>query len=119
MARSSNFDLRKLKSAHGRNKHDLSYRNVFSTQFGMLTPFLVQDVVAGSSVQISLEHQTRTLPLVRPAFTRLREHYDYFFVPYSQLYHAYDNFKTQQTNQRSMLMEAQFPNVVSRLPYFL
>lgn len=118
MARSSNFDVRNLKAAKGRNKHDLSYRNVFSTKFGMLVPFMVQDVVAGSSVQVSLEHQTRTMPMVRPAFSRLREHYDYFFVPYSQVWHAYDNFKTQQSNQRSTLFENQFPNVVNALPTF-
>lgn len=112
------FDNRNLKASHGLQKHDLSYRNAFTSHFGMLLPFMVCDVVGNSRVQISLEHQTRTLPLNTAAFVRLREHYDYFFVPYAQLYGQYDNFKTQQSNQKSMLDANAFPNIVTKLPTF-
>ena len=112
------FDNRNLKASHGLNKHDLSYRNAFTSHFGMLLPFLVCDVVGNSRVELSCEHQTRTLPLNSAAFIRLREHYDYFFVPYSQLYRQYDNFKTQQSNQNSMLDKNAFPNIVTKLPSF-
>lgn len=112
------FDNRNLKASHGLQKHDLSYRNAFTSHFGMLLPFCVVDVVGHSRVELSCEHQTRTLPLNSAAFVRLREHYDYFFVPYSQLYKQYDNFKTQQSNQSSMLDKNAFPNIVTKLPSF-
>lgn len=101
------------------NGVDLSYRNVTSVPLGMLLPVMVQEVVGKSRVRIGLESQTRCRPLVVPSFVRIREHFDYFFVPYSQLWHQYDNFKTMQANYNSTLsdtfMNSELPN---RVPTF-
>lgn len=101
------------------NGIDLSYRNVTSVPLGMLLPVMVQEVVGKSKVRIGLESQTRCRPLVVPSFVRIREHFDYFFVPFSQLWHQYDNFKTMQGNYNSTLidnyMNSELP---SRIPCF-
>lgn len=114
----SSFNTRDLKSATPKAKHNLSYRNILSAPFGALLPFMVQEVVAGSSVQIGLEHQTRAQSMPRPSFSRLREHFDYFFVPFSQLYRAYDNMRTQQSNYNSALFQQEYDSLPQQLPYF-
>lgn len=118
MKRQSSFNTRDLRKTMPRAKHNLSYRNLMSAPFGALVPFMVQEFPAGSSIELGLEHQTRARALPRPAFTRLREHFDYFFVPFSQLYRAFDNFRTQQDNQSSMLFENAYTSSPKELPYF-
>lgn len=99
---------------------DLSYRNITSAPLGMLVPTMVQEVVGKQKVRIGLESQTRCRPLVVPSFIRLREHFDYFFVPFSQLWHPYDNFKTMQGNYNSTLVDAfqssSIPNKIPSVP---
>lgn len=114
----SSFNNRDLKSPTPKAKHNLSYRNILSAPFGALLPFMVQEVVSGSSVQIGLEHQTRAQSMPRPSFSRLREHFDYFFVPFSQLYRAYDNMKTQQSNYNSALFQQEYDSTPQTIPYF-
>lgn len=101
------------------NIFDRSYRSIATSSLGILTPIMVQDVIAGSKVQIGVECQTRTRPFLVPAFTRIREHFDYFFVPYNQIWRFYDNFKTRQSNYYSQLMNQKAnQNVPLSLPYF-
>lgn len=96
---------------------DLSYRNITSAPLGMLVPTMVQEVVGKQKIRIGLESQTRCRPLVVPSFIRLREHFDYFFVPYSQLWHPYDNFKTMQGNYNSTLVDTfQSSSIPNKIP---
>lgn len=96
---------------------DLSYRNITSAPLGMLVPTMVQEVVGKQKIRIGLESQTRCRPLVVPSFVRLREHFDYFFVPYSQLWHPYDNFKTMQGNYNSTLVDNfQSSSIPNKIP---
>lgn len=118
MKKQSSFNTRDLKKSTPRAKHNVSYRNALSAPFGALVPFLCQEVVSGSSCQLGLEHQTRACSMPKPSFARIREHYDYFFVPFSQLYHNFDNFRTMQTNQRSMLFKKAYEGSTSYLPHF-
>lgn len=99
---------------------DLSYRNITSAPLGMLVPTMVQEVVGKQKIRIGLESQTRCRPLVVPSFIRLREHFDYFFVPYSQLWHPYDNFKTMQGNYNSTLVDTfQSSSIPNKIPSVL
>lgn len=105
------------KAKLGLDGVDLSYRNLTSAPLGMLVPTMVQEVVGKSKVRIGLESQTRCRPLVVPSFVRLREHFDYFFVPFSQLWHQYDNFKSAQSNYNSALMDnAMSGNMPNTIP---
>lgn len=112
------FDKRNQKASASLNRFDLSNRTILSAPFGMLVPCMVRHLVGKSKVRIELEHQIRVNALNAPAFSRIRQHFDYFFVPYSQLYRYYDNFKTQQSNYNSSLFQNQDIDIPNSLPYF-
>lgn len=112
------FDKRNLKASKSLNRFDLSNRTILTAAFGALLPCMVRHVIGGSKVRLELEHQIRVNALKSPAFSRMRQHFDYFFVPYSQLYRFYDNFKTQQSNYNSALFEGQNNKTPTSLPFF-
>lgn len=97
----SNVNIRDLRAKPNRNVFDLSKRIESSAPFGMIVPTFVKHVIPGSKFEISLENQTTARPLVTRAFARIREHFDYFFVPLSQLYKPFENFITMQANYHS------------------
>lgn len=73
---------------------DLSYRNILSCEFGQLIPFDIREVVPSDHFKISTSTFTRTKPLVSAAYSRFREHMDYYFVPYRLLWRFSDSLMT-------------------------
>ena len=73
---------------------DLSYRNILSCEFGQLIPFDIREVVPSDHFKISTSTFTRTKPLVSAAYSRFREHIDYYFVPYRLLWRFSDSLFT-------------------------
>ena len=90
------FKRPRLKSQSGRNPFDLSYKTVFTAPFGTLVPCGFWRVSANDYVEISNESQFICPQLNRPAFMRLKEHIDYFYVGLSQVWTPGDNFITAQ-----------------------
>lgn len=74
-----------------RNGHDLSHRTMFTSTSGQLLPVLYDFLSPGESIRINSNLFTRTQPLKTPAFVRITEHIDYFFVPMSQLNEYFGN----------------------------
>lgn len=87
-----------LKAQGSRNGFDVSYQNQFTAPFGMLLPCFFQRVNPDDKVDIALESQTICDGLARPAFMRLKEHVDYYFIPTTQLWMPFDNFVTGQNS---------------------
>lgn len=87
-----------LKAQGQRNGFDVSYQNQFTAPFGMLLPCFFQRVNPDDKLDICLESQTVCDGLVRPAFMRLKEHYDYYFIPTTQLWMPFDNLVTGQNS---------------------
>lgn len=110
MSNRSVFKNPKLKAQKSsRNSFDLGHKFVFNTSLGEIVPCCVLDVPAGSYVELGCENQTYNFnPLVRPTFTRLKEHIDYFAVPKVQLWSLYDNFITGQSQYMSSALGASF-----------
>lgn len=109
---------RDIKAKRSRNIFNLSQRVESSAPFGMLVPCFVKSVIPKSKFEISLENQTTARPLVTRCFARMREHFDYFFVPYSQLWKPFDNFITQQSNmQSSQLRKVDSGRIPAQVPY--
>lgn len=71
----------------------------------MLLPCFFQRVSPGDKVRISNESQTICDGLARPAFMRLKEHIDYYFVPATQLWMPFDNFITGQDSYFSQAVK--------------
>lgn len=92
------MSLKKLRNHVHRNGFDLSRRNAFTAKVGELLPVLCEEVIPGDKFKIKPEWFTRTRPLNTAAYTRVREYYDFYFVPYRLMWKGFDNFITQMDN---------------------
>lgn len=110
MSSKSVFANPRLKAQKAsRNAFDLGHKRAFHASLGQILPIFHADVPAGSYIELGEENQTYNMnPLVRPAFTRIKEHIDYFAVPKVQLWSLYDNFITGQSQYMSSSLGSAF-----------
>lgn len=92
------MNLANVKNKVSRNAFDLSYRNITSCCVGQLIPFFCKDVMVGDHIRLKTDWFTRTVPINTAAYTRIREHIDYFFVPYHLLWRFSEQCFTQMTD---------------------
>lgn len=95
--------LKLLKpDAHvARNGFDLSRKHVFSSKVGELKPCLCVETLPNDYFEIDLASLTRTETMNSAAFLRGKMRYDFFFVPYSQLWHPFNQFISQRKDVHS------------------
>lgn len=86
-----------IKNRPSRNGFDLSFKKNFSAKAGELLPIMTKVVLPGDSFNINLKSFTRTQPLNTSAFARMREYYDFYFVPFEQIWNKFDSMVTQMT----------------------
>lgn len=91
------FSKIKVKNKVSRNGFDLSKRNCFTAQPGMLLPFYSKYVLPGDHFKMSSSTLTRTVPMKTDAFARIREYVDFFFVPFRLLYKDFPDWIIQNT----------------------
>ena len=96
------LNLLKPKVHPSKNGFDLSRKHVFSSKAGQLKPCLAVETVPGDNFEIDVTSLTRTMTLNTAAFLRGKQRYDFFFVPYSQLWHPFNQFISQRTDKHSM-----------------
>lgn len=80
------------------NGFDLSSRRVFSAPAGALLPVGCWETNPNEHFQISVQDLVRTQPLNTAAYTRCKEYYHFFFVPYKSLWRFSDQFFTGVSN---------------------
>lgn len=98
---------------------DLSYRNILSCEFGQLIPFDIRECVPSDHFRLNTTTFTRTKPLVSAAYSRFREHVDYYFVPYRLLWRFSDSFFTKTPVNNSAMSAGQSSDTINKtLPYF-
>lgn len=85
MASNKLFKDLNLKNKPSRNGFDLSSSIKFTAKCGELLPIWHRTVMPGDKFKISLESFTRTRPVQTAAFTKIKEYFDVFFVPYRLL----------------------------------
>lgn len=113
------FKNPKLKAQNGRNAFDRSQHRVWHSPFGALLPCFCKRVNPNDYVELSVESQTICDKLVRPAFIRLKEHFNFYFVPFNMLWMPFDNFITGQDNYFSLAAEdIQQGKVPNKVPTF-
>lgn len=88
----------KLRNKPSRSSFDLSKRNLFSAKIGELLPVYCKEVLPGDNFDINVRSFTRTMPVNTAAFTRIKEYYDWFFVPTNLLWNKFNSFVTQMTD---------------------
>lgn len=87
-----------IKNRPSRNGFDLSTKRNFTAKVGELLPVWHTPVLPGDKVSINLKSFTRTQPLNTAAFARMREYYDFFFVPYELLWNKFNTAITQMNS---------------------
>lgn len=95
------FSYGDIKNKPRRSGFDLGNKNAFTAKVGELLPVYWKFCLPGDNFQISQEWFTRTQPVDTSAFTRIREYYEWFFVPLHLMY--------RNSNEAIMSMENQ-PN---------
>lgn len=98
---SSLFSYGDIKNTPRRSGFDLSNKCAFTAKVGELLPTYWKFCLPGDKFHISQEWFARTQPVDTSAFTRIREYYEWFFVPLHLLY--------RNSNEAIMAMENQ-PN---------
>lgn len=95
------FSYGDIKNKPRRSGFDLGNKNAFTAKVGELLPVYWKFCMPGDKFHISQEWFTRTQPVDTSAFTRLREYYEWFFVPLHLMY--------RNSNEAIMSLENQ-PN---------
>lgn len=89
------MSLKSIRNKPSRNGFDLSFKKNFTAKAGELLPVMVKEVLPGDTFKINLKAFTRTQPVNTAAFARIREYYDFFFVPYDLLWNKSNTVLTQ------------------------
>ena len=89
------MNMKQIRNNVSRNGFDLSFKKNFTAKAGELLPVMVKEVLPGDVFDINLSTFTRTQPINTAAFARMREYYDFFFVPYNLLWNKADTVLTQ------------------------
>lgn len=114
------MSLKSLKNKVSRNGFDLSTKRNFTAKAGELLPIWHAPVLPGDDFVIDLKSLTRTQPLNTAAFARVREYYDFYFVPYNLLWNKSNTVLTQMYDnlQHSTSLDPTQQNVLSgTMPY--
>lgn len=75
------FNLKDVRNHPRRSAFDLSSKVAFSAKTGELLPIKWYFTMPGDKFTLKRQHFTRTQPVNTSAYTRIREYYDWFWVP--------------------------------------
>lgn len=75
------FSLKDVRNHPRRSAFDLSSKIAFSAKSGELLPTKWCFTMPGDKFTLKRQHFTRTQPVNTSAYTRIREYYDWFWVP--------------------------------------
>lgn len=80
------FNLKDIRNHPRRSAFDLSSKVAFSAKSGELLPIKWYFTMPGDKFTLKRQHFTRTQPVNTSAYTRIREYYDWFWVPFHLLW---------------------------------
>lgn len=93
------FSLKDVRNHPRRSAFDLSSKVAFSAKSGELLPIKWYFTMPGDKFTLKRQHFTRTQPVNTSAYTRIREYYDWFWVPLHLLWrNAPDVISQMQSN---------------------
>lgn len=118
MNKNSLFSFKDIRNKPHRSGFDLSKRVLFTSKVGELLPVYCKPTLPGDKWHINLQSFTRTQTVQSSAFTRIKEHLDFFFVPYHLLWRNFQDSFTQISNS-SNFAESPYKDVQisDKLPY--
>lgn len=92
------MDFKSVKNNVHRSGFDLSSRMCFTSKVGEMLPVKHWDLLPGDSFKIDGKSFMRTLPVQKATFGRVREYYDFYFVPYNLLWDKFESWIVQTKN---------------------
>lgn len=121
MATSSKlFSYNDVKNKPSRNGFDLSRRMAFTAKMSEILPVCVIKTFPGDKFKIKTQHFTRTSPVQSAAFVRIREYFDWFYVPYRMLWRSWQSMSTNMTDQPVMAQSfTRSLQVIESMPYLM
>lgn len=87
-----------LKNNVHRSGFDLSRRNCFTATVGEILPVMCEEVLPGDKWRINMREFMRTAPVQTATFGRVRQYYDFYFVPYNLLWDKWESWIMQTKN---------------------
>lgn len=113
------MSMKQVKNSVTRNGFDLSMKRNFTAKAGELLPVMCKEVIPGDKVTIDLSSFTRTMPVNTAAFARIREYYDFFFVPFSHLWNRSNTVLSQMdyNQMHATALNAEPSAYAGELPY--
>ena len=111
------FNLKDVRNHPRRSAFDLSSKVAFSAKSGELLHIKWYFTMPGDKFTLKRQHFTRTQPVNTSAYTRIREYYDWFWVPLHLLWrHAPEVISQMQSNVQHAGSQTSALNLGSRLP---
>lgn len=113
------MSLKTIMNRPSRNGFDLSTKRNFTAKCGELLPVWSSEVIPGDKFTIDLKAFTRTAPINTAAYARVREYFDFYYVPYHLLWNRANEVLSQMDyNQQHAVKLNEFPTPFSgELPY--
>ena len=115
------MNLTAVRNKPSRNGFDLSQKINFTAKVGELMPVWWTPVLPTDSLRVQVNNFIRTQSLNSAAFARMRGYFDFYFVPFSQMW---QHFNTAVTQMNTNLQYASGPVISDnkalsgQLPYF-
>ena len=115
------MNLTAVRNKPSRNGFDLSQKINFTAKVGELMPVWWTPVLPTDSLRVKVNNFIRTQSLNSAAFARMRGYFDFYFVPFSQIW---QHFNVAVTQMNTNLQYASGPVISDnkalsgQLPYF-
>lgn len=111
------FSLKDIRNHPRRSAFDLSSKVAFSAKSGELLPIKWYFTMPGDKFTLKRQHFTRTQPVNTSAYTRIREYYDWFWVPLHLLWrNAPEVISQMQSNVQHASSESSSLTLGNYLP---
>lgn len=113
------MEMKSIRNKPSRNGFDLSFKRNFTAKTGELLPIMCKEVIPGDKFTIDLSSFTRTMPVNTAAYARVREYYDFYYVPFHLLWNRANEVLSQMDyNQMHATAIDQIPApFAGELPY--
>lgn len=114
------FDYKDVRNTPSRNGFDLGNKLCTTAKAGELRPLYWNWVNPGDTFRYGSTHVTRTRPINTSAFVRIKEYFDWFFVPLNLLWKSFPTMITKMDNNpvQALSMESNV-NPTEDTPYLM
>lgn len=112
------MDFKSVKNNVHRAGFDLSSRMCFTAKVGEMLPIKHWDLLPGDTFKIDGKSFMRTLPVQKATFGRVREYYDFYFVPYNLLWDKFESWIVQTKNAYHAKSNLAAADNFTTSPYF-